>query len=159
MGRLQMVSITFGAADPGHPRSYRQISGPLAKRSRDSSLSYCGFASVQTGELRERLNRHGRGISTVCNAIYAKSGNGIVYAGAVRDINGVNELPNFTSFVRYYDPSYHFGSLATGARVISTMLSINGPTRVGHAVVMPGDVVLGRNGGVPILFRRSWRRG
>ena len=84
----------------------------------------------------------------VGNAIYAKSGNGIVYDGAVRDINGLNELPNFTSFVRYYDPSHHFGSLATGARLNSTMVTINAPTRIGHATVMPGDVVLGRNGGV-----------
>jgi regulator of RNase E activity RraA len=28
------------------------------------------------------------------------------------------------------------------------MVSINGPTRIGHVMVMPGDVVLGRNGGV-----------
>ena len=84
----------------------------------------------------------------VGNAIYARSGNGIVYDGAVRDINGLDELKNFTSFVRYYDPSHHYGSLATGARLNSTMVSINAPTRIGHATVMPGDVVLGRNGGV-----------
>jgi len=84
----------------------------------------------------------------VGNAIYARSGNGIVYDGAVRDINGLEELKNFTSFVRYYDPSHHFGSLANGQRLNSTMVSINGPTRIGHALVMPGDVVLGRNGGV-----------
>lgn len=84
----------------------------------------------------------------VGNAIYARSGNGIVYDGAVRDINGLNELQNFTSFVRSYDPSHHFGMLATGARLNSTMVGINGPTRIGHALAMPGDVVLGRNGGV-----------
>jgi hypothetical protein len=28
------------------------------------------------------------------------------------------------------------------------MVSINGPTRIGHALVLPGDVILGRNGGV-----------
>jgi regulator of RNase E activity RraA len=84
----------------------------------------------------------------VGNAIYANSGNGIVYDGAVRDINGLEELPNFTSFVRFYDPSHHFGSLSSGARLNSTMVSINGPTRIGHALAMPGDVVLGRNGGV-----------
>ena len=84
----------------------------------------------------------------VGNAIYARSGNGIVYDGAVRDINGVNELPNFTSFVRSYDPSHHFGTLSSGARLNSTMVGINGPTRIGHALVMPGDVILGRNGGV-----------
>ena len=32
--------------------------------------------------------------------------------------------------------------------VNSTMVSINGPTRIGHVMAMPGDVVLGRNGGV-----------
>ena len=84
----------------------------------------------------------------VGNAIYARSGNGIVYDGAVRDINGLNELPNFTSFVRYYDPSHHFGSLASGRLLNSTMVSINGPTRIGQVLVMPGDVILGRNGGV-----------
>jgi len=84
----------------------------------------------------------------VGNAIYARSGNGIVYDGAVRDINGLNELTNFNSFVRSYDPSHHFGSLATGPRLNSTMVSINGPVRIGHALAMPGDVVLGRNGGV-----------
>lgn len=88
----------------------------------------------------------------VGNAIYARSGNGIVYDGAVRDINGLEALPNFTSFVRYYDPSHHFGMLGPGpagaSRLNSTMVSINGPTRIGHATVMPGDVVLGRNGGV-----------
>ena len=84
----------------------------------------------------------------VGNAIYAKSGNGIVYDGAVRDINGLDELPNFVSFVRYYDPSHHYGSLRSGKLLNSTMVSINGPTRIGHALAMPGDVVLGRNGGV-----------
>ncbi len=84
----------------------------------------------------------------VGNAIYAKSGNGIVYDGAVRDINGLDELPNFVSFVRFYDPSHHYGSLTSGKLLNSTMVSINGPTRIGHALVMPGDVILGRNGGV-----------
>ena len=84
----------------------------------------------------------------VGNAIYAKSGNGIVYDGAVRDINGLDELPNFVAFVRAYDPSHHFGSLRSGTRLNSTMVSINAPTRIGHVMVMPGDVVLGRNGGV-----------
>lgn len=84
----------------------------------------------------------------VGNAIYARSGNGIVYNGAVRDIEGLKELPNFVSFVRFYDPSHHFGSLNSGARLNSTMVGINGPTRIGHALVMPGDVVLGKDGGV-----------
>jgi regulator of RNase E activity RraA len=82
----------------------------------------------------------------VGNAIYARSHNGIVYAGAVRDINGLNELDDFVSFVRFYDPSHHFSSLGPGLN--STMIGINTPIRIGKATVLPGDVVLGRDGGV-----------
>jgi regulator of RNase E activity RraA len=88
----------------------------------------------------------------VGNAIYARSHNGIVYDGAVRDINGLEELEDFVSFVRYYDPSHHFSNLGSGpnaaSRLNSTMIGINIPIRIGKATVMPGDVVLGRNGGV-----------
>ncbi len=84
----------------------------------------------------------------VGNAIYAKSGNGIVYDGVVRDINGLEELPDFVAFVRFYDPSHHYGSLKSGKLLNSTMVSINAPTRIGHVMVMPGDAVLGRDGGV-----------
>jgi regulator of RNase E activity RraA len=82
----------------------------------------------------------------VGNAIYARSHNGIVYDGAVRDINGLNELDDFVSFVRFYDPSHHYSSL--GPKLNSTMIGINIPIRIGKATVMPGDVVLGRDGGV-----------
>ena len=86
--------------------------------------------------------------NNVGNAIYARSGNGIVYDGAVRDINGLDDLPGFVAFVRFYDPSHHYRSLRTDKLLNSTMVSINAPTRIGHVMVMPGDVVLGRNGGV-----------
>lgn len=84
----------------------------------------------------------------VANAIFAKSGNGIVYDGAIRDINGLQAIDGFTSFVRAYDPSHHIGNAAAGARLNSTLIGINVPIRIGQAFVMPGDVVLGRNGGV-----------
>ena len=88
----------------------------------------------------------------VGNAIYARSGNGIVYDGAVRDINGLRELPNFIAFVRYYDPSHHYGRIGDEGRPLnSTMVAINSPTRIGGAAVMPGDVVLGRDGGVMFI--------
>jgi regulator of RNase E activity RraA len=84
----------------------------------------------------------------VGNAIYANSGNGIVYNGAIRDIEGLKELENFTSFVRTYHPSHHFPG---GPRLNSTMIGINSPTRIGQVLVMPGDVVLGREGGVVFI--------
>src|SRR3982751_68297 len=88
----------------------------------------------------------------VGNAIYARSGNGIVYDGAVRDINGLKELPNFIAFFRAYDPSHHFGRIGDEGRSLnSTMIAINTPTCIGHAAAMPGDVVLGRDGGVMFI--------
>ena len=63
---------------------------------------------------------------------------------------GLKELEDFTSFVRYYDPSHH-SSNSAGDRLNSTMIGINIPIRIGHATVMPGDVVLGRDGGVMFI--------
>lgn len=80
------------------------------------------------------------------NSIFAKTGNGIVYDGAVRDINGLKELGSFTSFVRSYHPSHHLND--PDGELNTTLVSINGPTRIGDAMVIPGDIVLGRDGGV-----------
>jgi regulator of RNase E activity RraA len=80
------------------------------------------------------------------NSIYAKTGNGIVYNGAVRDINGLKELGRFTSFFRNYHPSHHLNN--PDGELNTTLVGINTPTRIGKATVLPGDVVLGRDGGV-----------
>jgi len=78
----------------------------------------------------------------VGNAIYAKTGNGIVYDGALRDIEGLKEIGGFTSYFTSYDPSYHNppGDLNT------MIIGINQPTRIRQVTVMPGDIVLGKNG-------------
>jgi len=78
----------------------------------------------------------------VGNAIYAKTGNGIVYDGAIRDVEGLKEIGGFTSYYTSYDPSYHNppGDLNT------MIVGINHPTRIRTVTVMPGDVVLGKLG-------------
>ncbi len=80
------------------------------------------------------------------NSIYTKSGNGIVYNGAIRDINGLKEIGRFTSFFRTYHPSHHLNN--PDGELNTTLVGINTPTRIGHATVLPGDIVLGRDGGV-----------
>jgi regulator of RNase E activity RraA len=80
------------------------------------------------------------------NSIYAKTGNGIVYDGAIRDLKGLKEIGSFTSFFRSYHPSHHLNNPA--GELNTTLVGINMPTRIGKATVMPGDVVLGRDGGV-----------
>ena len=82
----------------------------------------------------------------LANSIFAKSGKGIVYNGAIRDINGLKELGSFTSFFKTYHPSHHLNN--PDGDLNTTLIGINTPTRIGMATVMPGDVVLGRDGGV-----------
>jgi regulator of RNase E activity RraA len=86
------------------------------------------------------------------NSIFARSGNGIVYDGPLRDVNGLNEIKGFTSYFKSYHPSHHFGSYSASSkgpiRLNTTLVAINTPTRIGGATVMPGDVVLARDGGV-----------
>ncbi len=78
----------------------------------------------------------------VGNAIFAKTGNGIVYDGALRDVEGLKDIGGFTSFYTSYDPSYHNppGDLNT------MIVGINKPTQIRTVTVMPGDVVLGKLG-------------
>jgi regulator of RNase E activity RraA len=82
----------------------------------------------------------------VGTAIHTNSGNGIVYNGAIRDIDGLKEIGTFTSFFRSYHPSHHLNN--PDGRLNTTLVGMNRPTRIGNATVMPGDVVLGRDGGV-----------
>lgn len=83
----------------------------------------------------------------VGNAIYAKTGNGIVYDGALRDVEGLKEIGSFTSYYSSYDPSYHNppGDLNT------MIVGINQPTRIRTVTVMPGDIVLGKMGVVTFI--------
>ena len=83
----------------------------------------------------------------VGNAIYARSGNGIVYDGALRDVEGLKEIGGFTSYYTSYDPSYHNppGDLNT------MIVGINQPTRIRLVTVMPGDIVLGKLGVVVFI--------
>lgn len=78
----------------------------------------------------------------VGNAIYAKSGNGIVYDGAIRDLEGLKEIGRFTSYYTSYDPSYH----NPGKDINTMIIGINKPTLIRTVTVMPGDVVLGKLG-------------
>jgi regulator of RNase E activity RraA len=83
------------------------------------------------------------------NSIYAKSGNGIVYNGALRDVNGLKEIESFTSFYRSYHPSHHLNN--PDGRLNTTLVGINTPTCIGQVMVIPGDVILGRDGGVMVI--------
>lgn len=136
---------------PGRPDIHKVIAKQGEKDGRIGGQNAWPVDMLKKGDVyvcdHFGLKKNGASIGdNVANAIYANSGNGIVYEGVIRDINGLEELEGFTSFVRGYDPSHHQSRLGPGLN--STMIGINTPIRIGQATVMPGDVVLGRDGGV-----------
>lgn len=87
----------------------------------------------------------------VGNAIYAKTGNGIVYDGALRDVEGLKEIGGFTSFYTSYDPSFHNPGGGANRDLTTMIVAINHPTRIRMTTAMPGDVVLGKMGVVVFI--------
>jgi regulator of RNase E activity RraA len=73
------------------------------------------------------------------NAIYAKSGKGVVFNASSRDLEGLQAIDGFNAWVKGWDPSFLRESMVTG---------INVPIRIGTATVFPGDVVLAKREGV-----------
>lgn len=73
-------------------------------------------------------------------AIYANSGNGVVFDGSLRDLEGLEEMSGFVSYVRGFHPTY--------ASPTIMLMGVNTPIRIGQVTVMPGDVVLAKRTGV-----------
>jgi len=78
--------------------------------------------------------------------IYTRTGNGIVYNGALRDVEGLKEFGGFTSFFSSYDPSFHNPGGGQNRDLTTMIVGINKPTNIKGVTVMPGDVVLGKLG-------------
>ena len=73
------------------------------------------------------------------NAIYAKSGKGVIFNASSRDLEGLERIDGFNAWVKGWDPSFLTESMVSG---------INIPIRIGTATVFPGDVVLAKKEGV-----------
>ena len=77
--------------------------------------------------------------ATLANSIYSKSGNGVVFNGAARDLQEIKNLKGFNAFVRDFHPSFTEEMVLTG---------LNTPIRIGDAIVLPGDLVIATVEGV-----------
>lgn len=75
-------------------------------------------------------------------AIFAKSHNGLIVDGAVRDVTGIREIKGFQVYTRGVDPS---------ALENVMLMGINVPIRIGQTTVMPGDVAVGDPEGVTFI--------
>lgn len=89
-----------------------------------------GFGKINAGTLIG---------STLGNSIYSKSGNGVVFNGAARDLQGLSEIKGFNAFVRDFHPSFLEGMVLMG---------LNTPIRIGNAIVLPGDLVIAEKEGI-----------
>ena len=69
-------------------------------------------------------------------------GGGMVVDGGMRDYQRVIELDNFNGFLKGLDP--------TPIRDV-TLVEVNVPVRIGAAICMPGDIVLGTPTGVTFI--------
>ena len=77
--------------------------------------------------------------ATLANSIYSKSGNGVVFDGAARDLQEIKNIKGFNAFVRDFHPSF------TEQMVL---MGLNTPIRIGNAIVLPGDLVIATTEGV-----------
>jgi len=77
--------------------------------------------------------------ATLANSIFSKSGNGVVFNGAARDLQEIQNIEGFNAFVRDFHPSF------TEEMVL---MGLNTPIRIGDAIVLPGDLVIATREGV-----------
>ncbi len=77
--------------------------------------------------------------STLATSIFSKSGNGVIFNGAARDLQEIKEMNGFNAFVRDFHPSFLEEMILMG---------LNTPIRIGNAIVLPGDLVIARGEGV-----------
>jgi regulator of RNase E activity RraA len=75
----------------------------------------------------------------LATAIYARSGNGVVFDAGARKRDSLLQIEGFNAFVRDWDPSEIKGMV---------LASVNRPIRIGRAGVLPGDVIMARFEGV-----------
>ncbi|MEO6732158.1 MAG: RraA family protein [Ferruginibacter sp.] len=77
--------------------------------------------------------------ATLANSIYSKSGNGVVFNGAARDLQEIKNIKGFNAFVRDFHPSF------TEEMVL---MGLNTAIRIGNVMVLPGDLVIAQKEGV-----------
>ncbi|MEJ7827607.1 MAG: RraA family protein [Segetibacter sp.] len=80
--------------------------------------------------------------SSLGNAIYGKTGKGVIFYGSVRDMQELKDTKGFNAWVKGSHPSYIKDMTPT---------SINAPIRIGEVSVLPGDVVFANEYGVAFI--------
>ncbi|GAA4453406.1 hypothetical protein GCM10023189_18360 [Nibrella saemangeumensis] len=80
--------------------------------------------------------------SSLGNAIYGKTGNGVIFYGSIRDMQELRDTKGFNAWVKGHHPSYIKDMTPT---------AINAPIRIGEVTVLPGDIVFANEYGVAFV--------
>ncbi len=76
------------------------------------------------------------------NSIFARSENGVIFDGSLRDAETLSAINGFNAFTRGWHPSFLEQVMLMG---------INVPVRIGGVTVFPGDVILAKQIGVVFI--------
>lgn len=116
----------------GHDKGFKgnTNSWPIQQLTRGDVYVADGFGKIAEGTLIG---------DNLGNAIYAKSGNGVIFDAGARDIDGLQQIAGFNAFVRDWHPSYLKNVMLMG---------LNNAVRIGGTIVLPGDLVLAKKEGV-----------
>lgn len=129
---------------PSRPDVEANIKERGAKQGRKGNTNAWPIDILQKGDLyvADAFGKIGGGPimgATLANSILSKSGNGVVFDGASRDLQEIVNLEGFNAFVRDFHPSFTEHMVLMG---------LNTPIRIGNAIVLPGDLVIATREGV-----------
>jgi regulator of RNase E activity RraA len=129
---------------PSRPDVEKNIKDRGSKHGRKGNTNSWPIDILSKGDLYVadafgKINGGGIMGATLANSIYSKSGNGVVFDGAARDLQEIKNIKGFNAFVRDFHPSF------TEQMVL---MGLNTPIRIGNAIVLPGDLVIATREGV-----------
>jgi regulator of RNase E activity RraA len=129
---------------PSRPDVEKNIKDRGAKQGRKGNTNSWPIEILTKGDVyvADAFGKIGGGSimgATLANSIYSKTGNGVVFDGAARDLQELRMLKGFNAFVRDFHPSFLEEMVLMG---------LNTPIRIGTAIVLPGDLVIAQKEGV-----------
>jgi regulator of RNase E activity RraA len=129
---------------PSRPDVEQQIKERGTKEGRKGNTNAWPIEVLQKGDVyvAEAFGKIAQGTligDNLGTSIFNKTGTGVIFDGAARDLQGLEAIPGFNAYVRDFHPSFLDGVVLAG---------LNTPVRIGGAVVLPGDVVISEKEGV-----------
>jgi regulator of RNase E activity RraA len=129
---------------PSRPDLEQQIKARGKEEGRKGNTNAWPIEILQRGDVyvAEAFGKIAQGTligDNLGTSIFNKTGTGVIFDGAARDLSGLAKIPGFNAFVRDFHPSFLEEVVLGG---------LNVPVRIGSAVVMPGDLVISEREGV-----------